>query len=195
MGSQCSTIQLEECDISEISEETGFTAGQIKRLYSRFSNLDKGNLGKLRREDFMRIPELVINPLGERIVGAFFSFNEKEESEDEGINFKDFVRTLAYFRPVSKKKENPLCTRQHKLEFAFKIYDADKDDHISRDELLALLRIMVGVNISDEQLGCIADRTMSEADHDRDGYISFDEFKKMMDKTDFEQKMSIRFLS
>ena len=30
-----------------------------------------------RREDFLRIPELVINPLGERIVQAFFAFKDK----------------------------------------------------------------------------------------------------------------------
>lgn len=39
--------------------------------------------------------------------------------------------------------------------------------------------MMVGANISDEQLGSIADRTLSEADDDQDGYISFDEFSKV----------------
>ncbi len=39
--------------------------------------------------------------------------------------------------------------------------------------------MMVGINISDEQLSCIADRTLSEADEDQDGFISFDEFKKV----------------
>ena len=45
---------------------------QIERLYSRFTSLDKGNNGSLSREDFLRIPELAINPLGDRIVHAFF---------------------------------------------------------------------------------------------------------------------------
>lgn len=196
MGSKCSTIQLEDADISEISKETGFSASQIKRLYSRFSNLDKGNLGKLRSDDFFRIPELAINPLGERIVKSFFFFREdKEESEEDGVNFKDFVRTLSYFRPVKEKKNNPLSTKEHKLAFAFKIYDIDGDGYISKDELISLLRMMVGINISDEELRCIADRTFLEADEDNDSYISFEEFRKMMEKTDFQAKMSIRFLS
>ncbi|XP_065058389.1 calcineurin B homologous protein 1-like [Rhopilema esculentum] len=195
MGSKCSTIQLEEEDVREISKDTGFTARQIKRLYSRFSNLDRGNLGKLRREDFFRIPELAINPLGDRIVQSFFAFKDKDESDSAGINFKEFVRTLAYFRPIRKKNENPLNTRECKLEFAFRIYDIDGDGYISRQELLDLLRMMVGVNINDEQLESIADRTLSEADDDQDGFISFTEFSKMMEKTDFESKMSIRFLA
>lgn len=45
---------------------------QIERLYSRFTSLDKGDNGCLSREDFLRIPELAINPLGDRIVHAFF---------------------------------------------------------------------------------------------------------------------------
>lgn len=59
---------------------------------------------------------------------------------------------------------------------AFKMYDLDGDDKISRDELLAVLHMMVGANISEEQLGSIADRTITEADKDGDQHISFEEF-------------------
>lgn len=44
---------------------------------------------------------------------------------------------------------------------------------------LQVLRMMVGVNISDEQLGSIADRTIQEADQDGDSAISFAEFVKV----------------
>lgn len=39
--------------------------------------------------------------------------------------------------------------------------------------------MMVGVNISDEQLGSIADRTIQEADTNGDNSISFTEFIKV----------------
>lgn len=35
---------------------------------------------------------------------------------------------------------------------AFRMYDLDGDDRISRDELLAVLHMMVGANISEEQV-------------------------------------------
>ena len=35
---------------------------------------------------------------------------------------------------------------------AFQMYDLDSDDKISRDELLAVLHMMVGDNISEEQV-------------------------------------------
>jgi len=48
---------------------------------------------------------------------------------------------------------------------------------------------------SEEQLSIIADKTISEADIDEDGLISFDEFSKTFEKSDIEHKMSIRFLN
>ena len=41
------------------------------------------------------------------------------------------------------------------LSVAFKMYDLDGDDRISRDELLAVLHMMVGANISEEQVNCL----------------------------------------
>lgn len=78
---------------------------------------------------------------------------------------------------------------------AFKMYDLDDDDMISKDELLAILHMMVGANISEEQLNSIAERTILEADEDGDQMISFEEFCKALQRTDIEQKMSIRFLN
>lgn len=81
------------------------------------------------------------------------------------------------------------------LLVAFKMYDLDNDDMISRDELLAILHMMVGANISEEQLSSIAERTILEADQNGDQMISFDDFCKALERTDVEQKMSIRFLN
>uniref|UniRef100_A0A8C2EDL0 Calcineurin-like EF-hand protein 1 n=1 Tax=Cyprinus carpio TaxID=7962 RepID=A0A8C2EDL0_CYPCA len=180
MGSRASSLLREE-DIEEIKKETGFSHSQITRLYSRFHSLDKGENGALSREDFQRIPELAINPLGDRIINAFFP-----EGEDQ-VNFRGFMRTLAHFRPVEDNEKNkdptsgePLNSRANKLLFAFRLYDLDRDDKISRDELLQVLRMMVGVNISDEQLGSIADRTIQEADTNGDMSISFSEFTKVI---------------
>merc|ERR1712227_756839 len=164
MGNSRSSLQLQAEDIEAIQEETGFNNNQIDRLYSRFSSLDKQDKGYLSREDFLRIPELAINPLGDRIVHAFF-FESRSGDEDK-VDFKDFVRVLAHFRPIKKSAEkNKLNTR------------------------------MVGSNISTEQLISIAERTIMEADLDKDDLISFEEFAKVLERTDVEQKMSIRFLN
>ncbi|CAK1550438.1 unnamed protein product [Leptosia nina] len=189
MGNKSSLLLREE-EIAQIQEETGFTPNQIERLYSRFTALDKNDCGTLSREDFLRIPELAINPLSERIVSAFFA-----ESHDDRVNFLQFMRVLAHFRPIRKNRENKLNSREDKLRFAFSMYDLDNDGKISRDELLAILHMMVGVNISEEQLSSIAERTIIEADTNNDQMISFEEFAHALERTDVEQKMSIRFLN
>jgi len=194
MGNSRSSLQLQAEDITSIQTETGFTPNQIERLYSRFSSLDKQSKGYLNREDFLRIPELAINPLGDRIVHAFF--HESKNGDEDKVDFKDFVRVLAHFRPIKKNMEkNKLNTRMEKLHFAFRMYDLDGDDKISKEELLAVLTMMVGANISAEQLISIAERTILEADEDKDDLISFEEFAKVLERTDVEQKMSIRFLN
>merc|ERR1712086_583788 len=194
MGNSRSSLQLQQEEIEEITAETGFTKQQIERLYARFSSLDKQSHGYLTREDFLRIPELAINPLGDRIVHAFFY--ESRNTDEEKVDFKDFVRVVAHFRPVKKNPlKNKLNTRMEKLHFAFRMYDLDGDDKISKEELLAVLTMMVGANISPEQLLSIAERPILEADEDKDDLISFEEFAQVLEKTDVEQKMSIRFLN
>ncbi|VDN57523.1 unnamed protein product [Dracunculus medinensis] len=163
-------------------------------MYSRFLSLDKQGRGYLDRDDFLRIPELAINPLGDRIVDAFFTETIKDDNEQK-INFREFIRVLARFRPVSKSKYNHLNSREEKLKFAFSMYDLNKNGYITREEFKIILNMMVGANITAEQLESIADRTITEADMDNDGKISFSEFCQAMEKTDIEQKMSIRFLN
>ena len=95
-------------------------------------------------------------------------FYESKNGDDDKVDFKDFVRVLAHFRPIKKNADlNKVNTRMEKLHFAFRMYDLDGDDKISKQELLAVLTMMVGQNISTEQLVSIAERTIMEADLDK----------------------------
>lgn len=196
MGNSTTSLMLQEEEIPEIVTETGFSRNQIVRLYSRFLSLDRQGRGYLDRDDFLRIPELAINPLGDRIVDAFFTESGYPDPDVDGkINFRQFARVLAHFRPLSKSKPNNVNSRQEKLKFAFSMYDLNKNGYITRDEFKFILNMMVGSNITPDQLESIADRTITEADADNDGKISFEEFCKAMERTDIDQKMSIRFLN
>lgn len=88
------------------------TPNQIERLYSRFTALDRGDCGTLSRDDFLRIPELAINPLGERIVNSFF----QGDMYNDRVNFRQFMNVLAHFRPIKKNKENRLNSREEKMK-------------------------------------------------------------------------------
>lgn len=199
MGNRVSVMDPQQ--INQLSEETGFTKNQIIRLYSRFQSMDRDNDGVLKREDFLRIPELVINPLGDRIVHAFFRQKNSDESDvdaheelDEEVDFRKFVQVLAVFRPLKSNTKPVLNSNVDKLRFAFQMYDLDDDDKMTKEELLSVLRELVGEHIQEDQLQNIAQRTIEENDLDQDGVISFNEFCTALKETDVTERMSLRFL-
>lgn len=87
------------------------TRSQIERLYSRFTSLDRSGCGTISRDDFLRIPELAINPLCDRIVHSFFV-----NSTDDRVNFRQFMQVLAHFRPIKSTKDSKLNSREEKLK-------------------------------------------------------------------------------
>ena len=81
-------LSLEPEEIKCLEDDTGFTIGQIRSLHYRFSKLDYGSKGYLEREDMLNIPELAINPLGDRIVHAFFCQADNQGQGEEKLSFK-----------------------------------------------------------------------------------------------------------
>lgn len=72
--------------------------------------MDRNDSGTLSRDDFLRIPELAINPLCERIVHSFFV-----DSSDDRVNFRQFTKVLATFRTIKKNQDTHLNSRAEKL--------------------------------------------------------------------------------
>ncbi|CAB3402335.1 unnamed protein product [Caenorhabditis bovis] len=193
-----SSSRIPEHELEQLSIESGLSRKGIITLYNRFISLathrDKTtNEYFLTKDDFRSITELKQNPLGERIIDAFFA--DAEVVERKRVYFRDFVKVLSHFRPINKNKPHPWNSRESKLRFAFTMYDLNKSGTITKDEFQDILQMMMGQNVPIEQVMSIADRTMREADNDNDGYITFEEFCKVMEKTDIEQKMSFRFLT
>lgn len=62
------------------------------------------------------------------------------------------------------------------LLVVFKVYDVRGDGYLTADELYEVLKTVVGKHLSDKHLMDIAEQTVTEADLDKDGKISFDEF-------------------
>jgi Ca2+-binding EF-hand superfamily protein len=138
MGSNAS-IHLQKDEIKAIEEDTGiiksllskmihlltifnvlnligFNENQIKRLYSRFKNLDRNDSGYLNRESFISIPELHVNPLRDRIIEVLIDDN----GENGQLNFRQFAKVLSTFR---RRKDNQ--SKADKLKFLFRVITCD----------------------------------------------------------------------
>ncbi|KAI6171134.1 hypothetical protein M3Y97_01066000 [Aphelenchoides bicaudatus] len=184
------------CDHSSTTEKTSQGVLLIWTLKTK---------GYLTREDFELIPELTMNPLGDRLIDAFFTesvvYSEKNYRDynlhnPTTIDFGQFARVLSYFRPIStdgQQNDNDLNSRLNKLRFAFSMYDLEKNNFVTRAEFRIILNTMIGADISEEQLDNIVERTIVEADLDKDDKISFEEFCRAMERIDIEHKMSLKF--
>lgn len=176
---------------------------EIKKLYKRFTRLDKAGTGRITSDDLLSIPELAMNPLAPRVIGIF---NVKKEDQ---ISFKQFVQTLSVFSPRASADEKLKCMHPMSLRtngsVTFQVYDVKGDGFIDREELTQVLKMMVGNHLTETQLETIVEKTMIEADKDGDDRLSFKEFGavssslfhidivKVMSSTSDIQKMSISF--
>lgn len=76
---------------------------EIRRLYQRFSRLDKEGIGHITKKELSMIPELAVNPLMSRII---LQFDQKKTGL---INFKEFLRALNIFHSKTDHKERLQC--------------------------------------------------------------------------------------
>ncbi|SPN97235.1 probable Calcineurin subunit B [Cephalotrichum gorgonifer] len=159
--------------LDNIVEGSNFDREEVDRLRKRFMKLDKA---------CSPIPPQpptppTSNPLATRMIANF------DADGGGNVDFQEFVSGLSAFSSKGNKDQ--------KLQFAFKVYDIDRDGYISNGELFIVLKMMVGNNLKDQQLQQIVDKTIMEADLDNDGKISFEEFKRMVENTDVSMSMTL----
>ncbi|CAH0053401.1 unnamed protein product [Clonostachys rosea] len=171
MGNTTSSV------LDNIVQGSNFDREEVDRLRKRFMKLDRDNSGTIEREEFLSLPQISSNPLATRMIAIF------DEDGGGDVDFEEFVSGLSAFSAKGNKEQ--------KLQFAFKVYDIDRDGYISNGELFIVLKMMVGSNLKDQQLQQIVDKTIMEADLDGDGKISFEEFTKMVENTDVSMSMTL----
>ncbi|RFU79905.1 calcineurin subunit b [Trichoderma arundinaceum] len=150
---------------------------QDKTRHATDEYLLQDNSGTIERDEFLSLPQISSNPLATRMIAIF------DEDGGGDVDFQEFVSGLSAFSSKGNKEQ--------KLQFAFKVYDIDRDGYISNGELFIVLKMMVGSNLKDQQLQQIVDKTIMEADLDKDGKISFEEFTKMVENTDVSMSMTL----
>ena len=133
MGATQSTVQekipLEAFTV--IQQETGFSEKEVSRLFERFQELDVEGKGFLSRRDLLAIPEISLNPVGDRIVHAFFKEGNSNK-ENDCLEFKNFARVMSHFHTFETDDPRGWERREKKLRFAFSIYDLNDDGVLSR---------------------------------------------------------------
>lgn len=180
MGQQGSQL------LDDIERGTHFSSEEIQRLKKRFLKLDSDGSGSIDREEFLQIPAIASNPLAQRLIAIF------DADGGGSVDFQEFVYALSVFTSRGSQEEKLQCmyTMTH-TSVVFKVYDMDRDGYISNGELFIVLKMMVGVNLKDQQLQQIVDKTIMEADKNGDGKIDFSEFLDMVNNTDVAKQLTL----
>jgi Ca2+-binding EF-hand superfamily protein len=162
--------------IEEIKAVSGFTEREVKQLHVKFCSLDplKGEISTL---SFLRLPELNM-PLVSRMLRALRLSNVRS------LNFRDFTKALAVFHSKTPTEE--------KLDFLFRLYDGDRDNLISREDLGKTLSIISG-DADPALIEYAVMKTFEELGDGNQSHLNREDFGRGLNGVDITKLVSFAF--
>ena len=170
---------------ARLASRTHFRPAQVGVLHKIYENVSNS----IDRDDVISLREFQLALFGKRAQedgesgGDLFSeriFECFDTTNDGTLSFEEFVNGLSIFHPQASKEE--------KTAFAFKVYDLQGTNAIERDDVRKMLESVMNQNkdmtLSDEALEMAVDQTFKDCDLTKDGAISLDEFKVLVEKNE-----------
>ncbi|CAB4014340.1 calmodulin 1 [Paramuricea clavata] len=134
-----------------------------KEVQEAFDLFDKNRDGTISVKELREAMNQAGHDATEEMVKNMLKSHDKDENGVLSIDeFEAFL-----------KKDNSVNYAE--LREAFDLFDINGNGYISKDELIQAMKKM-GENLSDKEIGTM----IRKADINKDGQVSFEEFKRMM---------------
>ncbi|EFO25213.1 neuronal calcium sensor family protein 3 [Loa loa] len=160
-------------DLLELESKTYFTKKELRKWYKDF--MKDYPTGELKMNEFQNIYKQFF-PNGDPTKFATFVFNVFDSNNDGCISFHEFITALS----ITSRG-----TLDEKLDWAFSLYDVDKDGYITKEEMgdiVEAIHSMIGDILElpkdeDTPEKRVA-KIFSNMDHNLDGKLTLEEFRE-----------------
>ncbi|KAJ6240917.1 calcineurin b [Anaeramoeba flamelloides] len=178
--------KLTDEEVKELSEKSGFTNGEVKKLYEYYKKISASQVDDnvIDEQEFEEALGLSGSKFAKRMFEGkflknFFFFADVMDEDGNGeVDFEEFCNGLICF--TSKG------TLEDRIKFTFQVYDLDGNGEIDRDELLVMLKACLAeqflLQLKDEDLQNMVEQTFKEVDTDNSGGIDFSEYAEYASK-------------
>ncbi|WCJ28891.1 Calcineurin B-like protein 4 [Euphorbia peplus] len=161
---------------SILASETPFTVSEVEALYELYKKLSNSIFqdGLIHKEEFQLA---LFRNQNRRNLFADRIFDLFDIKRNGVIEFGEFVRSLGVFHPNAPIED--------KVEFAFRLYDLRQTGFIEREELKEMVLALLhesDLDLSDDVVEAIVEKTWTDADMKGDGRIDREEWKEFVSK-------------
>lgn len=165
--------QLKKKQLTEYVTSSNFTEAEVLCLHQHFKVIasSESDDGQIDKREFQNALGLKDSTFMTRMFSYF------DADGDNQITFIEFLNALSILSSKADVSE--------KLKFSFMIYDFDKDNMISSTDLKEMLVATLDeldLAMGEEQIEALVNSTILEADLDKDGLISFSEYKSLYEQ-------------
>ncbi|XP_074546299.1 A-type potassium channel modulatory protein KCNIP2-like [Halichoeres trimaculatus] len=174
---ELATLSYRPEGIDRLVQQTSFSRKELQVLYRGFKN--ECPSGVVNEETFKTIYSQFF-PQGDSSMYAHFLFEAFDTHNNGAVNFEDFVLSLSIILRGSVTD---------KLNWAFNLYDLNKDGCITREEMTDIMNSIYDMmgkytypNIKDGAAKDHVDNFFQKMDKNKDGVVTIEEFLETCQK-------------